>query len=444
VGTRRALLHLREVAGLRAARGGDYTAAVEQWEGALALDPTNARLIRNLALAEERLERWDQASSRWEVLIRQWRKELQTAREARRAGARREPRAGAPAAEELRRWLAVGYRHQAAALEAAEDFPAASRTLERALTFDPTDIDLRLRAAELYLDYDAYASAIEHLRRALAARPNDVKILLELGSALDLKGDDRQAQSWLEQALALEPHNPVARDILAGVHHGRGLRLAESGAPARALAEFQRAVDLAPGVGPHHIGLGAQYLTLGQLDAAKRAFDLAIELRPRDAAVRFLIARAYLGRGEHQRAEQLFGQMLRLERGPMAQAVVGLTYLRVGDPAKAEPYLRRVLRGNDARALAAVGRALIHAHREADAAPYLERVVALDPWDLEAHRSLAYAVAFGQRDHERAAAELEAAEGAAKLAGRQDILAEIAAAREIQGVMATLDARAAP
>src|SRR5204862_289409 len=83
----------------------------------------------------------------------------------------------------------------------------AARSLETALNFDVSQVELQLQAAELYLHTDDYGKAIQHLRRALTAHPDDTRVLATLGSAYNLKGDDRQAEAYLNQALALEPEN---------------------------------------------------------------------------------------------------------------------------------------------------------------------------------------------------------------------------------------------
>src|SRR5438270_2418704 len=53
--------HLNEVLGTQAARRGDFAAASAHWEATLAGNSDNPRILRNLALAEERLERWEEA-----------------------------------------------------------------------------------------------------------------------------------------------------------------------------------------------------------------------------------------------------------------------------------------------------------------------------------------------------------------------------------------------
>lgn len=450
------LTHLHELAGVRAAQRGDVGAAAQHWEAALghAGEAVRPRLLRNLALVDERLERWDQASVRWEELVRQWRKELQTARQRRASGGKGD----APAKsrqipslatalqppEELRRWLAVAYRHQASALEAAGDHRGAIRTLERAFNFDPANLDLRWRIAELYLDHDQYGPAIEQLERLHGARPGDVNVLLELGSALDLNGDERQALRYLEQARALEPENEAVKDTLASVHHGHAARLAASGANERALAEYLQAVELAPHRESHQLGLGMQYLKMGQLEAAARAFERAVGLNPNDGFACVLIGISYLGHGHLKLAERFFRQALQLDRGLVMQAAVGLAYFRNGEISRAQPYLNRVLKSRDARALTTVGQALMDAGHMGEALPYLERAVEVSPLNAEAHMALAYARAFGQHDHIRAAAELEAAKSAAELVDDRVLLAEIAEARSVNATLGDLKSGVLP
>jgi tetratricopeptide (TPR) repeat protein len=77
-----------------------------------------------------------------------------------------------------------------------------------------------------------------------------------------------------------------------------------------------------------------------------------------------------------------------------------------------------------------IGKLLIDAHRAAEAVPYLERAVALAPWEVDARINLAYARAFGQRRYDRAASELSVAEELAKVQDDRTALSIIADARD--------------
>lgn len=432
--TRRCLGHLCELAGTRALRRGAIASAARHWESALSYQvagqPASDRVIRNLALARERLERWREASALWEELVQRWKRELKGRGSGDVAG--------------LRGRLEAAYRHLATTYEAAGDLHAAAQALERALHLDASDVDLRLRLAGLYLDSQAYGNAIEQLRRALTARPNDTRILVDLGSAFDLKGDDRQALAYLEHALALEPSNAGVKASLASVCHGRAHRLIDAGLSARAVAEFERAAEMAPTDPDHPRCLGELHLKLGQVDAAEASFSRAIALAPKEPAMRVTIGSAYLDHGYADRAEKLFRQALRLQRNELVQTLIGLTYLRHNELAKAEPYLKRVLKGRLPELLALIGDAYIAVGQVSEAIPYLERAVLLDPTHLEGRLALAYAYAVGHGDHARAAKELSRAEEIATTVGDDHSLAVIATARQANERLAEAERLADP
>ena len=365
-------IHLHEVLGTRAAQRSDFDVAGQHWASALAATSdasVHARILRNLALAEEQLERWAQASDHWETLAHQWKKELRTAGGDSHVSA------------ELRQRLAVVYRHLAATYEAADDVHNAARSLESALHFDPSQLDLPVQAAELYLENEDYARAIDHLRRALAAHPDDTRIMANLGAAYDLKGDDRQAQRYLEEALALEPANQAVRSTLAGVHHARGHRMLDGGQGERAATEFQHAVELDPSAAEHYTCLGEAFLAQGGLEAAAKVLKVALSLDGGSAHARVQVGKAYLAHGFEQEATKWFRQALRASRAAQVRVAIGLVYMQLGRRAQAFEHFEQVRKTRDAGANAAIARILIDAEREAEAIPYLERAVALDPLD---------------------------------------------------------------
>ncbi len=109
--------------------------------------------------------------------------------------------------------------------------------------------------------------------------------------------------------------------------------------------------------------------------------------------------------------------------------------MRLGRREQAFEHFEQVRKTRDAGANAAIGRIFIDAEREAEAIPYLERAVALDPLDTAVLLDLAYAVAFGRRDYDRAAGEIAAAERAATLSGDDEAMPEIETARRLLDTM---------
>lgn len=421
--TRRTLGHLHEVLGTRAVGRGDFTAAATHWEAALVEQPDNAAIRRNLALADERLEHWARAAGHWEELTQRWKKDLRSGR--------RDDEATAA----LRQRLTVAYRHLAATHEAAGDLAAAARTIERALNFDPADIDGRLHAAELYLENEQYGHAIEHLNRVVTARPDDTRVLIDLGSAYDLKGDDRQAQNYLERALTLEPENPAIRSVLAGVHHGRGHRLLDAGQAERAVAEMTRAGELDRSIAEYDVCLGEAYLKFGRTADARAIFERRLALNPSDPRPRVDIGGIYLETGHEREADKLFRQALRLDSGLMTRLAIGMACLRAGRPAIAEQHFRHVLKGSNPLLLGLIGKAYIDTRQYEAAIPYLERALYLYPGYARARLDLAFVLTFGRADYARADTEITEAAQFARATGDSAMLAEIANAREALAVL---------
>jgi tetratricopeptide (TPR) repeat protein len=255
-------------------------------------------------------------------------------------------------------------------------------------------------------------------------------VLIELGSAYDLKGDDRRALGYLEQARALEPENRAVVATLASVQHGRGHRLAEAGRRDEAAAAFEAAVELVSDEPEHWECLGGAYLRLNRPDAAGSAFRRARAAAPKDPAVRVSIGREYLAVGDDKEADKHFREALRLDRGPFTRTAIGLTCLRQSRVALAAPYLEPALKQNTPLPLMLIGKLLIDTHHAAEAIPYLERAASLAPWEVDVRINLAYARAFGQREYDRAASELSVAEELAKVQGDRAALSIIADARD--------------
>ena len=424
---RRCRTHLHDVCATRAVRRGDYAAVVGHGLAVLAEEPGNCRVLHNVALAEERQQKWGSACAYWLALLRQWRKELRAAGKGEEVAA-------------LRARVNAAERHLAELYEAADDLREAAHALERALQVDSTDLDLRLRLGQLYLDEDNATAAIGQLRQVMEARPDDVQILLDLGVAYDLKGDDRRAQEHLERALALEPDNPAVRDTLASVHHGRAHRLERSGRDERVRAEYERAIELDRADPTHYQCLADFEIERGRADAAKAAWNRVLALNPEDIPTLVTIAGSYLRYADRTEADRLIRRALRLDQSEQTRAVIGLLYYRYGEEAKAKAQFKQVLKGNDPFALNLIGRELIEEHADAAALPYLERAVALDDRDPNTRISLALVYAIAFFDATRAAAELDVGERLAQAAGDAQALAVIKIARAaLQAMTQTAD-----
>ena len=121
--------------------------------------------------------------------------------------------------------------------------------------------------------------------QALAIDPNNVRALTALGNKFwwpaalglssDPKGDLERADELELKALALDPNDTWA-------HSQKGWILLVHGRNEEAVAEFERALTLDASFADADVGLGFDYMRLGEFDKSFEYFDKAIWASPHD------------------------------------------------------------------------------------------------------------------------------------------------------------------
>ncbi|MEW2396750.1 tetratricopeptide repeat protein [Streptomyces sp. NPDC046862] len=237
------------------------------------------------------------------------------------------------------------------------------------------------------------AGALERGREAAA-----LELLLE--QAGELPAAHSPTTAWMDEerartrgAAAPEERIEYARvdlddHTLSLAHLARGKSLRGARAYLRALAEYDRALVLAPGLARPHRGRALAHADLGDYRAAIRDLDRALELEPDHA-------RSHSTRGEYHRILEQYDEALAdLDRAILldpgrefAWASRGATWLRLGDLDRALADLDRALELEPDYAWALVRRARVlrdlgEATRQMED---LDRAVVLQPdwaWGL--------------------------------------------------------------
>ena len=121
--------------------------------------------------------------------------------------------------------------------------------------------------------------------QALAIDPNNVRALTALGNKFwfpaalglssDPKGDFERADELESKALALDPNDTWAHSL-------KGWILLAHGRNEEAVAEFERALALDASFADADVGLGFDYMRLGEFDKSFEYFDKAIRASPHD------------------------------------------------------------------------------------------------------------------------------------------------------------------
>lgn len=259
---------------------------------------------------------------------------------------------------------------------------------------------------------------VEACTRALAQRDlTKQQYLLLLGaraSALDELGDHARAIADFDAAIVLAPGDAV-------LHLNRGAAKIHDGRPADAIADYDAAIRTRPDWHLPYFNRAVALTDLGQRAAALKDYERAIRLKPGDAWIYVGQGDVLAASGDAARAILSYDKALALRPeldDPRAKRARLL--LRLDRPAEALPELDRVLAHNPSKAnlRRARGEAKFQLARYADAIADFEEALALSPRDGEVRRDLARAQ-LGAGDAEAAwrilSADLEAVEDAADL-----------------------------
>ncbi|HET7437232.1 MAG TPA: tetratricopeptide repeat protein [Thermoanaerobaculia bacterium] len=167
-----------------------------------------------------------------------------------------------------------------------------------------------IATAEAYIAAEQPAAAIALLQQSLKAKPDDLDLIFELGSAQERSGDRKSAEKTFLGILEKQPQHAQTLNYL-------GYMWAESGVNLdRAQDMLTRAVSQQPRNGAFIDSLGWLYFRQGKLDLAERYLTDATRLLPRDATVHEHLADVLVRRGEGDRALQLYRLALSLDPDP--------------------------------------------------------------------------------------------------------------------------------
>ena len=184
----------------------------------------------------------------------------------------------------------------------------AEATLEyrNALQADPSDGDLRLKLADVYVQSGQGRKAAEEFIRAADLLVDRVDVQVRAGSILLVTGRFDDAKVRAEKALALDPRSVDSQILLANALAGlKDLKAA--------VAELEEAIKLAPDRSASYTNLGVIEVTRGKREAAELAFKKAIELDGRSAVAHLALGNFYWATGRQSAAVGELAKSLELE-----------------------------------------------------------------------------------------------------------------------------------
>ena len=141
---------------------------------------------------------------------------------------------------------------------------------------------------------------------ATLAAPDTAFGYINRGIAYGEKGDHDRAIADFNKAIELDPKYDEA-------YYNRGYAYSKKGDHGHALADYNKAIELDPKHAPAYINRGLVYFDKGDFDRAIADYNEAIELDPKYAKAYYNRGGAYGKKGDHDRAMADFNKAIELD-----------------------------------------------------------------------------------------------------------------------------------
>jgi len=221
--------------------------------------------------------------------------------------------------------------------------------------------------------------AVAAFDRAVAADPDSPLTHAWLAHAEWVKFYGTRDRAWLARTTEAERQAELCNPDLAAVHGIRGLLIYNSGRYDQALAEFQRSIELEPGVSDGYRRLARSYASNNEIDKALAAYQKALSVEPSYYRNFQDLGAFWFSRGDYSQATRYFAEAEKLAPGePNLRFALGAAYKNLGRFTDAETEFRSMLalRPTEA-AFRELGSSLMYQGKDSEAIQYLDRAVAL-------------------------------------------------------------------
>ena len=280
----------------------------------------------------------------------------------------------------------------------------AAAELKRGLALRPTDANMKMNLALAEVRAGQSGEALPLFKEISAqgdALPPEVEIAY--AQALTQAGQRPVALDRLRAAVAAAPDNATLHDAL-------GSLLAQEQQWAAAQPEFARAVELDPKLIAARLHLGTVLMQLNQAADATATLEAVRAEQPQDVAILNELALSYTAQGSYDKALVPAQEAMRLAPDSTAAAYQAAIALQgLGREREATPLFQRVVKAEpeNAGALTNYALALVQQGRAKEAVPLYTRAVALTPNDPVVHEDFGVAY-LQQSDIDDAIREFEA------------------------------------
>jgi tetratricopeptide (TPR) repeat protein len=293
----------------------DLKKAIDNFEQAIAIDPTYALAYAGIADCYSVLGSWDSDVMSPDDAF---------------------PKARAAAERALEIDSSLGQAHTSLAYIKHHydwDWVGAGREYQKAIALNPRDPNTHHWYSHYLVGMGRFQESLTESRLALKLDPLDLILNVHLGWHYLFARQTEEAVEALRRATAIKENSWIP-------HHYLGWAYEQQGNYTRAITELQKADSLLPGTGARLSALAHAYALAGKRDEAKRILGQLLIMRQQRYISPYEIAVIHVGLGEKDQAFEWLERAYKEHSG-------WLSYLNVEfrlDPLRSDPRFANLVR----------------------------------------------------------------------------------------------------
>jgi len=233
-------------------------------------------------------------------------------------------------------------RSLAECLSADGQVAHAAEILNRAVQIAPADPVTWYRYGMLDFHAGRPADAAAKIRKAIAIDPSLPEQSRSLAEVLIRSGQPDSALASIRDALRTDPYDDGAWDL-------SGRLLSEKGEVPEALYDFEKAVRLRSGYGPHLYDFALALVRADRFDQAQQPAEAAVQADPNRAEAHELLGGLFARKRQLPEAAREYRRTLELRPdSTRAHFLLGNVLAAQGDVSSAAEHWRAAAKGGDA------------------------------------------------------------------------------------------------
>ena len=286
-------------------------------------------------------------------------------------------------------------------LESGERYYEKGKYREAALQFtNALDVDSKFAEAHFQLaradlKLGAYANAFRELQVTIDIQPNNYQARLDAGNLLLGARSFDKAREQADTILKAEPNHDAAHALLANIYAAQGQQ-------HQAISEIQRAIELAPAKAAYAENLAVIYMrTPASYPSAEQALKHAIELDPKTARARLMLAGLYGAQQRWAESEQQIRAGIQVEpKNIRARVDLAMLMVRQGKAEAAESILKQASSelADDPTGARLLADYYLRTGQMDKAIPEFARLAAANKKDIALQKAYAEVLLDGRRD----------------------------------------------